>query len=972
MNTNEGENIKVYELAKELGIDSLSLVSKIKEMAIPVRSHMSELSPEDVKKIKQKLTESQTSSEDEKPKKKVAVRKRTSSSDSNESTLSASVKTVEKTTEKKVITRRQKSAATETVESQDTKKAPTKTTVIRRRTTTTGEVETVVKSEGSKELVSTSNVTRSASTELNQTLSNVEAKEQADQTAKNVEPTKTSEIQIVSEAQLETKSSESLNPEHENKGLGLNIPSLYSAKLQGKKVETKSVINVVQNDTKKRLPSGTQKTFNQKNKELPKTNFTKSEFTKSNIPVSHAPHSAKHLIEKHKDEIYKEQGYKKKSRFDRDELEVADVKLSDYRAKKELIFLPKKKKPPVGREILKTQITTPAAHKRKVKIDASISVGELAQRLGVKVGELIKKLISMGTMATINQVLDLDTATIIASEYGFEVENITFNEDSILNLSQEDAPEQLKPRPPIVTIMGHVDHGKTSLLDAIRQTNVAAGEAGGITQHIGAYTVLYNNKPITFIDTPGHEAFTAMRARGANVTDIVILVVAADDGVMPQTREALSHAKAAGVPIIVAVNKIDKPTANPDRVYKELAELDLLAEEWGGQTIYVKVSALKKTGLEDLLEALLLQAEVLELKANPDRAASGVVLEAKLDKTRGPVATVLVKNGTLNVGDIVVVGTHVGKVRALINDKGEQMKALPPAYAAEVLGLEGVPVAGDSFHAVKSEQDARKIAEHRKEQQKSAAQKPADTKVTLEKLFSKVQAGDLKELPVIIKTDVFGSAEAIKDSLLKIQSDKVKVKVIHTAAGSITESDVMLAYASNAIIIGFNVRPDTKALQLAESKGIEIKTYSIIYELIDDVKKAMAGLLEKKAVEKYLGRAEVRNVFNISKVGTVAGCFVVDGKMQRNATVRLLRDGRIIFTGKLNSLKRFKDDVREVQQGYECGLGIENYNDIKVGDIIEAFEIEMVAQSIDEPQEQQATQTKQNLGKKESIKSNET
>ncbi|MBC7397441.1 MAG: translation initiation factor IF-2, partial [Bdellovibrionales bacterium] len=492
--------------------------------------------------------------------------------------------------------------------------------------------------------------------------------------------------------------------------------------------------------------------------------------------------------------------------------------------------------------------------------------------------------------------------------------------------------------------MGHVDHGKTTLLDSIREANVASGEAGGITQHIGAYTITKDGKMITFIDTPGHEAFTMMRARGANVTDIVVLVVSADDGVMPQTREAVSHAKAAGVPIIVAVNKIDKPGANPDKIKQGLADLDLLAEDWGGQTMYVMVSALKKTNIDKLLEAILLTAEVQDLKSNPDALARGVVLESRIEKGRGPVASVLVHRGTLRIGDVVVSGTQWGKVKAMTNHLGESVKEVKPGMAAELLGLDGVPAAGDQFDAVNDEKAANQLVDHRT--QANRDKKQMSSKASMEDMFARAKAGNLKEMRIVLKADVTGSVEAVRDSLLKQSTDKVKVKVIMAAAGGITESDVMLANASQAIIVGFNVRPENKALALAQAEQIQIKSYTIIYELLDDVKSSMAGLLDKKKVETYLGRAEIRQVFSLPKAGNIAGCFVVDGKMVRNAQVRLLRDSRIVFDGKLSSLKRFKDDAKEVAQGYECGMGLDGYNDLKIGDLFEAYQIDMVAQEL--------------------------
>lgn len=621
-----------------------------------------------------------------------------------------------------------------------------------------------------------------------------------------------------------------------------------------------------------------------------------------------------------------------------------DVKFADYR-KKEMVFLPKRKKAPIGRSMHKTQITTPAAHKRVVEMEGAIRVQDLANQMGLKAIDVVRKLMGMGQMVSANQAVDFDTASLIGTEFGYEIKSVAFDESNVLGL-REDSDDQLFPRPPVVTIMGHVDHGKTTLLDAVRSANVASGEAGGITQHIGAYTVAMNDNLITFIDTPGHEAFTAMRARGANVTDIVVLVVAADDGVMPQTREAISHAKAAEVPIIVAVNKMDKPGAQPDRVKQALSELDLLAEDWGGQTIFVPVSALKREGLDKLLESILLVAEVQELKSNPEALAHGTVLESRLDRGRGPVATLLVQRGTLRVGDIVTSGTQKGRIKAMIDHHGASVKEVKPGMAAEILGFEATPNAGESFDCVSTDSDAETLIDHRTQQINLEKAAKSSQKMSLEQLFAKAQAGQARELKVLVKADVFGSAEAVKESLQKLITEKIKVSVILAATGGITESDVLLASASNAIIIGFNVRPETKARRIAEAEHIEIKTYEIIYKLIEDVKLAMAGMLDKKEVEAYLGRAEVRQTFSVPKLGTVAGCGVIDGKIIRSAQVRLLRDNKVIYTGKLATLRRFKDDAKEVAQGYECGMGIENYNDIKIGDVIEAFEIQLHEQDL--------------------------
>ncbi len=592
----------------------------------------------------------------------------------------------------------------------------------------------------------------------------------------------------------------------------------------------------------------------------------------------------------------------------------------------------------------KTEITMPKMIKRIIKITDAITVGELAKKMGVKSGEVIGKLMTMGSMVTINQMIDYDTAVLVADEYGHTVENVAFDEDLVLERT-DDKPEDLVARPPVVTIMGHVDHGKTSLLDAIREAQVAESEAGGITQHIGAYMVSLEKGEISFVDTPGHEAFTSMRSRGAGVTDIVILVVAADDGVMPTTIESINHAKAAGVPIIVAINKIDKDNARPDEVRRQLSEHGLLSEEWGGDTIFVEVSAKKKLHLDTLLEMILLQAEMMEITANPNKSASGVVLESRLDRGKGPVVTVLVQEGTVKAGDFVVAGLYSGRVRALLDDRGRQIESAGPSIPVEILGLSGVPAAGDDFNVVKSEKQAKELTANR--QHKARERDISKTsKISLEDLFDKMEEGAVEQLNIIVKGDVQGSVEAVSESLKKQATAKVKVEVVHAAVGGVKEADVMLAAASQAIIVAFNVRPDLKAQHLAEQENVDVRLYTVIYDLLDDLKKAMEGLLAPDVREVYLGRAEVREVFNVSKVGTIAGCRVIDGKVKRNAEIRLLRDNVVIVEGKIASLKRFKDDAREVAAGFECGIGVENYNDVKVGDVIEAFTIEEVAATL--------------------------
>jgi translation initiation factor IF-2 len=601
--------------------------------------------------------------------------------------------------------------------------------------------------------------------------------------------------------------------------------------------------------------------------------------------------------------------------------------------------IPKKRRVLPGKEIRKTEITVPKASKRVIKISEVITVGDLSREMGVKAGEVIKKLMGMGMMATINQVLDADTATLIASEFDHQVENVAFDADSMLEVEHqsEEQDTALTSRSPVVTIMGHVDHGKTSLLDSIRSTNVTAQEHGGITQHIGAYHVQVDGRSVTFLDTPGHEAFTAMRARGAKVTDIVVLVVAADDGVMPQTVEAINHARAAEVPIIVAVNKIDRPDANIEKVKRGLSEHGLIAEDWGGDAVFAPVSAKTHEGIPHLLEMLLLQADILELRANPDKLARGTIVEAKLDRGRGPVATVLVQEGTLHVGDAFVCGVYYGKVRAMIDDRGQKIEAAPPAFPVEILGLQGVPQAGDSFVAVADEAKARQVAEYRQSKQRET-ELVKSSKVSLEELYDQIKAGDVKELRVVLKADVQGSVEALTEALSRMSTDEVKLRVIHGSVGGITESDILLAAASNAIVIGFNVRPESKGAALAAKEGVDVRLYTIIYEAVADVRAAMEGMLEPTYREQTQARVEVRRIFNIAGIGTIAGCYVNEGKIARGNSVRLLRDQVVVHEGKLASLKRFKDDVREVTAGYECGLSLEGFQDIKQGDVVESFE----------------------------------
>ena len=634
------------------------------------------------------------------------------------------------------------------------------------------------------------------------------------------------------------------------------------------------------------------------------------------------------------------------NKLDTDKIEkLVDLDIEEKAEKKQKIKKsnqPSKKQEKKQEPVKEKKVKEAPAEKKVVEIPDEISVGDFAARLEVSPTAVVKKLFEVGVMASVSQVIDFDTAALIGDDLGFEIkkEVIITDEDRLFN-DVEDTEDQLEPRPPVVVVMGHVDHGKTSLLDTIRKTNVIAKEAGGITQHIGAYRVRIHDKKITFLDTPGHEAFTTMRMRGAQVTDIAILVVAADDGIMPQTVEAINHAKAAGVTIIVAINKIDKEGANPDKIKQELTEYDLVPEEWGGDTICVPISAKFNQNIDELLEMVILVAEMKELKANPNRNAKGTVIEAQLDKGRGPVATVLVQNGTLKVGDVVVAGTAVGKVRAMVDDRGNKVKKAGPSVPVEIIGLSEVPEGGDIFHAVNDEKKARAVVEKRKEKIKSDSIQ-SRAAVSLDALFDQIKQGEVKELNIIVKADVQGSVEAVKQSLTKLSNEEVRVNCIHGGAGGVTESDVMLAAASNAIIVGFNVRPDNGALSSAKQNNVDIRLYRVIYHAIDEIEAAMKGMLAPKFKENVLGHAEVRNTFKVSGVGTIAGGYILDGKISRNSQVRIVRDGIIVHEGILSSLKRFKDDVKDVAAGYECGIGIENFNDIKDGDIIESFVMEEI------------------------------
>jgi translation initiation factor IF-2 len=634
--------------------------------------------------------------------------------------------------------------------------------------------------------------------------------------------------------------------------------------------------------------------------------------------------------------------FKKKISFRKKEVvEGEDLYTKGHRGRKGRKSVKGKAAAPIQKPL----ITVPKAIKRRIKIDDAIALSDLAKRMGIKAGEMIKKLMDLGVMVTVNQLIDFDTASLVASEFDYELEKASFEEQSVMKVETDD-PDKLISRPPVVTIMGHVDHGKTSLLDVIRKTRITENEAGGITQHIGAYNVATDKGQIVFLDTPGHEAFTEMRSRGAKVTDLVILVVAADDGVMPQTIEAINHSKAAEVPVIVAVNKIDKANANPERVKRELAEVGVVPEDWGGDTIFVEVSAKENSGIDDLLEMVLLQAEILELKANPEKLAVGHVVEAKLDAGRGPVATVLVKEGTLKVHDAVVCGVHYGKVRALLNDMGRQVASAGPSIPVEIIGLSGVPNSGDELVALSDEKDAKQVSMHRSQKQRSR-ELARTSRLSLEKLYEKMQENEVKDLNLIIKADVHGSIEALSDALTKLSNEEVKINVIHSATGALNESDISLATVSDAIIIGFNVRPSSKIQTLANEENVDIRFYNIIYNVINDIKNAIVGMMSSTFEERILGKAEVREVFHVPKVGAVAGCYVTEGKIERGQNARILRDWVVTYEGKIASLRHFKDDVKEVQTGYECGIVIKNYNDVKLGDVIECFYVEEIKPEVE-------------------------
>lgn len=897
---------KVYEFAKELGMETLALMDKIKAWKLPVKSHMSSLTDEQIDEIKNRLSE-ESGGKKKKAKKKVVKKKATKK------------KKVAKKATTTVVKRSTKASSgkTETTSGSTTKKTTaTKKKVIRRK----AGGEDVDEAQASKARIVKKATTQDPS-QIIDLKDDATKKEELEQAAAEAQAVETQAEGA--QAQAEAKSTDA--PAEQEKAA-----SSRKGKIVGK-IDLSKVSGPSHGGAGR-----------------PASGNLRSQPRNLRAGYIAAPDPMAPYVEEEKDRgPKKDDKPKKKTPGAKTEQEAPPAfTAADFR-KREVIFQPKKKRLNVGRgEVKKTQITTPKAHKRVVKMYETITVDELARQMNLKAPQLIKSLIKNGVMANMNTALDYDTVSLIVPDFGYEAESLYKSESEVVDsvaFGELDAEKQ--PRPPVITVMGHVDHGKTTLLDSIRKANVVSGEAGGITQHIGAYQVMTDSgHDLTFLDTPGHEAFTLMRARGANVTDVAIIVVAADDGVMPQTVEAINHAKAAEVPIIVAVNKMDKQGANPDRVKQQLMEHQVVPEEWGGDTVFCPVSAISGDGISDLLEQVYLNAEILELKANPKRSGTGIVIESRMEKGRGNVATLLVQDGTVKIGQVVAAGKTMGKIRSMFNDKGESVKETGPGKPVEITGLNETPQAGDRFDICKDEKAAEDLIEKRKDEERQASSgAPAKS---IDEIFAKVTNSDRKELPVVLKGDVAGSVEAIKGSFDKVNTDEVKIKVIHAAVGGISESDVLLASTSNGVVFGFNVRPDSAAEKLSKEKGVQIKCYNIIYEMLDDVKKLMSGLLSPDEVENVLGRAEVRDTFSVPKAGTIAGSFVIDGKVVRNSKVRVIRDGRVIYDGVMNSLKRFKDDAKEVATGFECGIGVENFNDIKVGDVLEAYEIQQVAREL--------------------------
>lgn len=893
-------SVRVYELAKELKMDSSSLMRKLEEMDIHVKSHASTISEEQAREAKNAIRGANPGEVDEQRVKPGVIRRRVKRSPQPSAEEEAPAPPVEKE-EEAAVTGPEVEAAT-TAEPAGKKKKEEKPGAKKRPQRARPEKEAAQKAQKppEKEKEPARKKKKAAKPKAEETPAVAEKKKTA---AGKTAPRTPEQPAATAAGEAARAKGAYIKPQLRRENV--DMLQEVSEKAQAAPAETEKVVSLEEEKKKKKK----------------KAARAEEEAVEGMPPVK--------------------KGAKKGSTRRREIITRQDIADSPER-----MYRPgKRKKGPPKKGMKKTSITVPKAQKRIIRISETVQVGELARRMGVKASELLKKLMDSGIMANLNQYLDFEEAALVAADYGYEVENVALEEESMLK-EEESRPEDMAPRPPVVTVMGHVDHGKTTLLDAIRKTNVVAGEKGGITQHIGAYTVAIPDGEVTFVDTPGHEAFTAMRARGAQVTDIVVLVVAADDGVMDRTREAISHAADAKVPIIVAVNKIDKPDADPEKVKRQLAEIDLTPEDWGGDTMFVNVSAKEGTGIDDLLKSLVAQAEIMELAANPKASAKGVVIEARMEKGYGPVATVLVREGTLKKGDIIIAGTEWGKVRIMLDHEGGQINEVPPSKAAAVVGLSGLPNAGDKFNAVKDEKLAKQVVEYRVGKKREVEMSKAASPITFDELYERLQAEEIKEVKVILKADVQGSVEAVLDSLEGLGTDKVKVNIIHSGAGTITENDVMLASASGAFILGFGVKADPGARKAAESEGVELRIFNVIYELLDEVRRIMEGEIEPEYVEQVIGHAEVRNVFNISKVGKIAGCYVSDGKVMRNAGVRVLRSGEEVFRGKITGLKRFKDDVKEVAQTNECGISIEGFNDPQEGDVIEVYTMEEVRPSV--------------------------
>ncbi len=933
--------MKVFEFAKEVGVETIALMDKIRGWKLPVKSHMATLSDEQIEEIRAKLKEESGSSKKKVVKK--AAKKKVAKKASNEEKGKAE-KTSEKKSEKKIVkkatsikkpTTVKKAVARKKADAADSdSEGGSKKTVIRRKAS---DIEAQALEDAANAAALLKEEAAVAGSELTEEGGSYsqESQENYSQEPDNTSGA-TEEVKVSPTTTEVTKIGSTTIVQRKNIVGRMDLSRVRPPAGRGPTGAPRPAARPQQGPTSSSGGgySGSPSNLNMRTGagRSIRTGFV------GPAPMVSVDDAAEREREREREEK------KKKAGAGRDQV-VQTFTAADFR-KREVIFQPKKKRVLTGAN-KQTEITQPKASKRVVKMHDSITVADLAQQINVKAPQLIKKLMSEGVMANMNTPLDFDTVSLIVGEFNYDVQSVAIDEGTLLaNAAFGNLDAAPIIRPPVVTVMGHVDHGKTTLLDAIRNADVASGEAGGITQHIGAYNVtLTDGQTTTFIDTPGHAAFTEMRARGANVTDIAIIVVAADDGMMPQTEEAISHAQAAGVPIIVAVNKMDKQGANPDRIKQQLAEKQLVPEEWGGETIFVPVSALKREGIKELLESVHLVAEVLELKANPERSGTGVVIESKMEKGKGNVATVLVQDGTIRVGEAFVAGTVTGRIRRMTNDKGEVIKIAGPGTPVEISGLDNSPGAGDKFDICKTDEQAREVADLR-EKLKVKEDVPS-SKMSLDVIFSKVKAGDLKELNIVLKADVVGSLEAIQGMLAKLGNEEVKVKVVHSGVGGISENDVLLAATAGGLVIGFNVRPDTTAQRVAKERGVEIKNYSVIYNLTDDIKNALAGLLSPDLVEETLGSVEVRNTFSVPKLGVIAGGFVVDGKVIRNGLVRLVREGRVIYSGKIGSLKRFKDDAKEVQSGYECGVGIENYNDIKVGDVIEVYQTKEIARTLE-------------------------